>query len=142
MNLLPDSLDTLGTDVGVRCGRRAVLTRKHVPLAAIEQDMKSAIENHLQIDDPGSSIGLGAWKQGFKDSLTHASCGLTRTASCPRPIEYSFSVNYSWSRHDRRACCRVASRDSRPAANPLGTLAAKQHRTALFESLGLIEGAC
>ena len=69
MNLLPDSSDTPGTDVGVRGGRWAVLARKHVPLAATEQDMKGAIENHSQIDDPGSSIRLGEWKQGSKDSL-------------------------------------------------------------------------
>ena len=68
MNLLRVPPETLGTNVGVRCGRRAVLARKHVPLATTAQDMKGAIENHSQIDDPESSIRLGEWKQVPKDS--------------------------------------------------------------------------
>jgi hypothetical protein len=39
-----------------------------VPLAATAQDMKGVIENHSQVDDPESSIRLGEWKQGPKDS--------------------------------------------------------------------------
>jgi hypothetical protein len=43
MNLLPDSPEMPGTDVGIRGGRRAILAPKHVSLAATAQDMKVSL---------------------------------------------------------------------------------------------------